>query len=228
MKTLIRSAAVVIGVFFFWPICTFAQGLTIPHTFAADTPAVAQEVNENFSALKTAVDDHDARIITNLSYIDGVVNIISTQTISIPAGALGYDPSGTIITLDYNGLLWQQTYASSAVVVIKAPADYNGNDVTFSILFSPDTSASGVVDFFIRPSSYNSGDDIYSATSLNANDPVSVSGSDLTVYEQVFTIPADRLANDWWRVTIQRQGSSSTYTDDVVVRSVAFEYSTLL
>lgn len=34
----------------------------IPHTFVSGTKAVASEVNENFTAMKTAIDDNNARI----------------------------------------------------------------------------------------------------------------------------------------------------------------------
>lgn len=40
----------------------FAGPLTVPHTFVANTPAVANDVNQNFSAVKSAVDDNDSRI----------------------------------------------------------------------------------------------------------------------------------------------------------------------
>ncbi|MEZ5439776.1 MAG: hypothetical protein R3F12_15690 [Lysobacteraceae bacterium] len=39
-----------------------AGELVIPHSFSANTPAVAAQVNANFSATKTAVDDNDTRI----------------------------------------------------------------------------------------------------------------------------------------------------------------------
>lgn len=39
-----------------------AGPLDIPHTFAPNTPAVAAEVNQNFSAVEVAVDDNDSRI----------------------------------------------------------------------------------------------------------------------------------------------------------------------
>ncbi len=41
---------------------TFAGKVTLPHFFAARTAARASEVNDNFSAVKTAVDDNDQRI----------------------------------------------------------------------------------------------------------------------------------------------------------------------
>jgi hypothetical protein len=39
-----------------------AADLTIPNTFIANTPAVASEVNGNFGAVETAVDDNNSRI----------------------------------------------------------------------------------------------------------------------------------------------------------------------
>ena len=39
-----------------------ADELTTPHTFAAGEPAVAADVNENFSAVEAAVNDNNARI----------------------------------------------------------------------------------------------------------------------------------------------------------------------
>lgn len=39
-----------------------AGSVTIPNTFTSGTPAKASEVNANFSAVETAVDDNDARI----------------------------------------------------------------------------------------------------------------------------------------------------------------------
>ncbi len=41
----------------------YAAQLTIPNTFTANSPAVAADVNTNFTAAKAAVDDNDARII---------------------------------------------------------------------------------------------------------------------------------------------------------------------
>jgi len=41
----------------------FAGSVTIPHTFVADTPALAEEVNANFAAVATQINDNDARIL---------------------------------------------------------------------------------------------------------------------------------------------------------------------
>lgn len=39
-----------------------ADNLTIPNVFSPNTPAIAAEVNENFAAVESSVDDNDARI----------------------------------------------------------------------------------------------------------------------------------------------------------------------
>ena len=49
----------------FTHVPSWAGDLTIPHDFVSGTPAVAGEVNANFDAVETAVDDNDARITTN-------------------------------------------------------------------------------------------------------------------------------------------------------------------
>lgn len=42
-----------------------AGEVAVPHTFQANTPARASEVNNNFTAVKTAVDDNNSRITSN-------------------------------------------------------------------------------------------------------------------------------------------------------------------
>lgn len=65
--------------------------MTIPNTFTAGTPAVAAQVNANFSAVKTAVDDNDARITTNAAAIAGT--LVGPQGPAGPQGATG--PAGS-------------------------------------------------------------------------------------------------------------------------------------
>ena len=57
--------------------CAFAGDLTIPNSFSSGTTAVAADVNANFAAVETAVDDNDVRIATNTSDITGVEGSIS-------------------------------------------------------------------------------------------------------------------------------------------------------
>lgn len=67
---LIKIAAV-ISVYVMSPGIQAGQ-VNIPNEFAADTPAVAAEVNENFDALETEVNDNDSRIIQNDSDNDAL------------------------------------------------------------------------------------------------------------------------------------------------------------
>ena len=94
-----------------------------------------------------------------------------------------------------------------------------------SIFFQTTTATAGVVDFFIRPRSFNSGDGYADIASISSGG-TSVSGTSGagTLYQQDFTIPAARFANNWWLVSIQRQGSNETYVDNVRVLSVSLQY----
>lgn len=57
-----------------------AGPLTIPNSFVASTPATAASVNQNFTAVETAVDDNDARVTTNTGNIGTNTTNIGTNT----------------------------------------------------------------------------------------------------------------------------------------------------
>ena len=63
----------------------WAGALTIPNTFTAGTKAVAAQVNANFTAAKTAVDDNDARITTNAAAAATNATNITANTTAITA-----------------------------------------------------------------------------------------------------------------------------------------------
>jgi len=56
-----------------------ASSVTIPNAFTSGTKAVAAEVNANFSAVKGAVDDNDARVTTNAAGIATNAGDIATN-----------------------------------------------------------------------------------------------------------------------------------------------------
>jgi hypothetical protein len=97
MKALFRFAAVVLGVIFFSAICASAGDLTIPNSFTADTPAVAAEVNANFTAVETAVDDNNTGISGNATDIATNATNISTNADDISANATDIATNATDI-----------------------------------------------------------------------------------------------------------------------------------
>ena len=238
--------AIIMAVTSLSAIAGSVTGLT---TFTGGTPALASEVNTNFAAVKSAVDDNHNRLSsvetnkqsrvtgactagTSITSINAngtvscsAVTTTVTRVISLPANALAINPASTIISLQPGGLRWRATFTDGATLAIKAPSDYAGGPVKFSILFQTTTAASGVVVFFLRPTSLNSGDGSFGEGSVVATG-VSVAGTlgFGTVYQQDATISENRLSKGWWQTVIQRGGAGETYSDDVVVWAVALEY----
>ncbi len=62
---------------------SFAGTVQIPNSFNSGTPAVAAEVNDNFTAVKTAVDDNNQNITDNTSAIDLVNSRITSNASEI-------------------------------------------------------------------------------------------------------------------------------------------------
>lgn len=60
-----------------------AGSVTVPHTFTAGSPAVAAEVNANFSAVETAVDDNDARIAALEAALASLQGTVTAQAATI-------------------------------------------------------------------------------------------------------------------------------------------------
>lgn len=125
----------------------WAGALTIPNTFSAGTPAVAADVNTNFTAAKTAVDDNNTRITANTTNIAGnATNITALQSAKpgYATAVAGTNPNagitmtGTgqaIVTLTLNApasgfaivtgrviSLLPHTLATQSIVIIKVSA----------------------------------------------------------------------------------------------------------
>ena len=75
MKDVIRIAAIALGVIFFSTICAFAQDLSVPHTFNSGEAAVAQEVNDNFSAVVGGINTNTSNISANTAAVAGMPGV---------------------------------------------------------------------------------------------------------------------------------------------------------
>lgn len=71
-----------------------AASLTIPNTFVSGEAARAAEVNENFTAVKTEVDDNNARIVQNAAEISFKLDRLDGGTCGAGETMRGINPSG--------------------------------------------------------------------------------------------------------------------------------------
>jgi TolA-binding protein len=85
-----------------------ASNVTLPNTFAPSTPARASEVNANFTAVKTAVDDNHARLQSvegQLAPLQTSVNSLQTNVSSVQSTVAGLNTSVTTL----NTTTWRRT-----------------------------------------------------------------------------------------------------------------------
>lgn len=207
---------------------SFAGSVSIPHSFVAGQKASATQVNDDFAALATAVNDNDVRITRVESYVQARP---SKRRQSFAAGSLsiGTVAQGqNVIAPQSNGLLWHADYSRDARLMLEKPLDYKaGTDVTCSIIFEVTSATAGTVEFFIRPQSFDMGDVEFDPMSISAA-PLAVAGAVSyggTIYRQDITIPASRFTKENWLVKIQRAGTpTETYGDPVLFVSATLEY----
>jgi hypothetical protein len=86
-----------------------ADELTTPNTFAAGEPAVAADVNENFSAIETAVNDNNARIAAmegagGATFQASNLIVFSTGVDAGGAGTLLRDETSVELRAEFSGL----------------------------------------------------------------------------------------------------------------------------
>jgi len=74
-----------------------ARAVTIPKTFTPNTTAKAEEVNANFTALGSAVNDNDGKITTNKTAIQTNANDIATNTNDIQTNVAAIQANETAI-----------------------------------------------------------------------------------------------------------------------------------
>lgn len=103
-----------------------AGSVTIPHAFTAGSPAVAAEVNANFSAVEVAVDDNDTRIAALEAALATLQTTVTAQAAAIATlQTTATAQAATIATL-------QTTATTQASTIAALDAELTGlseNDV---------------------------------------------------------------------------------------------------
>jgi len=90
-----------------------ASGVTIPNTFTSGTPAVAAEVNGNFGAVKTSINDNDSRITAletvisslqaSLNAANAKITTLQSKMTAVQANSVLSLDGNLIYTVDANG-----------------------------------------------------------------------------------------------------------------------------
>ena len=92
-----------------------AQTVQVPNTFQADTPARASEVNDNFTAVETAVDDNASNIAVNVTDISDNATTITNNAAAVSANDVDIQAnSNAIAALAAGGGL--QIYSQGASI----------------------------------------------------------------------------------------------------------------
>jgi len=193
-----------------------AGSVSLPHEFQPGTPADANEVNANFTALAEEVNDNHVRI-------KALESATTERSIHITARALGVF-LGEIVPNAY-GLRWPDDGIDAAFAFLDRPADYDGGDVKVRLIFQTHGTGDGTVDFFLRWTSVKSGDDWSGRTEIQGA-PADTTGSpSYSLHVQEIPVPAGLVGNPIWACSIHRSGPErDTSTDDVSLVSVDVVY----
>lgn len=181
-----------------WGSNLIAGSVTVPNTFSANTPAVAANVNENFTTLADGVNNNDANIGINAS------NITALQGISIPSSYRVEDKNGNDIgALITFGGTWLSTLTDKGYIyhlVYLANGKQYVSDIIFSdanCLSTPYVPYFGNGAVFVNAGSMWYVDKLATAIELTANSRFNpTTGVCDPVASQLYTDAFPALVND--------------------------------
>ncbi|VAX01248.1 hypothetical protein MNBD_GAMMA21-1978 [hydrothermal vent metagenome] len=84
----------------------FAAPVNVPNNFSAGSPAVAAEVNANFAAVKTSVDDNDSRMTsmeTTIANLQATITALQNSLAAVQNNSVLALDGNLLYTLDANG-----------------------------------------------------------------------------------------------------------------------------
>jgi len=116
---------------------TWGAELTIPVTFVANQPAIAAEVNSNFSAVEASVDDNNTR----LAALETLVETLQTQVAAM--NAINLDLETRLAIVESNSVLELDGYLSYALVNGYATAEFSAVNIRLN-------NGRGTTDGFIN------------------------------------------------------------------------------
>ena len=165
--------------------------------FQANTPAVAQDVNDNFTAVETAVNDNDDRIDANESNIVD----INTELDSVPGVAFVKQASSASLTGSYSNIM--------SITVNVPSSGYVFTTATGMIQVSNKTSSSSsdYCSVYVGMSdASNTNPDTYTRFYISGIGP---SGSFNIPYSVQHVYPVTTGSNTFYLVGIENGGSGS-------------------
>ena len=145
------------------------------------------------------------------------------KNVSMPANALNYLPDGTNLIQAPDGIDWSWNSSIGAYITLPKPADWDGaTPVSLRLFFFSTTSTAGTVNFFIRPRSFDPGEQWHDVVGISAAS--ASTSSSLQINTVTIPIPPESFGSKaLWDITLQRSTTGTTYPDPVAL--MAFELS---
>lgn len=128
----------------------WAGSVTIPNTFSSGTKAVAADVNDNFSAVKSAVDDNDTRITDNAANVTS--NTTNKQ--NRVAGACGAGYAIRSVNADGSVVCQADTNSGGDITDVTAGPGLTGGGTSGSVAVKLASGAVSVSSSQMQPADY--------------------------------------------------------------------------